>query len=357
MVVCIAEKPSVAREIANVLGAKNQKDGYLEGNGYQVTWTFGHLCELKEPHEYTSVWKNWSLSQLPMIPPRFGIKLKPDKGVEKQFSIIEGLFQNADEIINCGDAGQEGELIQRWVMQKAGAKCPVKRLWVNSLTEEAIKEAIAVAKEYGLPNDGEDSLEAKATKLIPDALMRKGTTLIKANDFANAVATLKEATEYDAQNGKIWLLLAQALIKTGADEEAVDALKSAAEFGQAQKANALLYKEYIKLGDAKKKERGGLNDALAYYDLALAIEENAQLVLKIANTQLQGGSNAKAISSFKRYLELSPDAENANDVIYTIAATAQKAGDNATAIQYYTKLKGDAKYGATATQMLSQLNK
>ena len=125
MIVCIAEKPSVAREIANVLGAKSQKDGYLEGNGYQVTWTFGHLCELKEPHEYTPMWKSWSLSQLPMIPPRFGIKLKEDKGIEKQFNIIEGLFQKADEIINCGDAGQEGELIQRWVMQKAAAKCPV----------------------------------------------------------------------------------------------------------------------------------------------------------------------------------------------------------------------------------------
>ena len=150
MIVCIAEKPSVAREIAHVLGANNQKDGYLEGNGYQVTWTFGHLCELKEPHEYTPMWKSWSLSALPMIPPRFGIKLKQDKGVEKQFQIIEGLFQNADEIINCGDAGQEGELIQRWVMQKAAAKCPVKRLWVNSLTEEAIKEGFQTLKDQSV---------------------------------------------------------------------------------------------------------------------------------------------------------------------------------------------------------------
>ena len=114
----------MAREIANVLGAKTQKDGYLEGNGYQVTWTFGHLCELKEPHEYTPMWKSWSLGQLPMIPPRFGIKLKQDKGVEKQFHIIEGLMQKADEIINCGDAGQEGELIQRWVMQKRERSAP-----------------------------------------------------------------------------------------------------------------------------------------------------------------------------------------------------------------------------------------
>ena len=117
MIVCIAEKPSVARDIANVLGAKNDRGGFMEGNGYQVTWTFGHLCELKEPGEYTPMWKSWSLAQLPMIPPRFGIKLKDDKGIEKQFSIIEKLMQAADGIINCGDAGQEGELIQRWVMQ------------------------------------------------------------------------------------------------------------------------------------------------------------------------------------------------------------------------------------------------
>jgi DNA topoisomerase-3 len=130
----------VARDIADVLGAKNKKDGYIEGNGYQVTWTFGHLCTLKDPHEYTPLWKAWSLSSLPMIPPRFGIKLIPDQGIERQFHTIEKLMQAADQIINCGDAGQEGELIQRWVMQKAGAKCPVKRLWISSLTEEAIRE-------------------------------------------------------------------------------------------------------------------------------------------------------------------------------------------------------------------------
>ena len=143
MIVCIAEKPSVAKEIADVLGAKTRREGYLEGNGYQVTWTFGHLCTLKEPHDYTSQWKSWSLSSLPMIPPRFGIKLIDNQGIEKQFGIIKGLMQNADMIINCGDAGQEGELIQRWVMQKAEAKCPVKRLWVSSLTEEAIREGFA----------------------------------------------------------------------------------------------------------------------------------------------------------------------------------------------------------------------
>ena len=147
MIVCIAEKPSVARDIANVLGAKTDRGGFLEGNGYQVTWTFGHLCELKSPGEYTPMWKAWSLAQLPMIPPRFGIKLKEDKGIEKQFAIIEKLMQAADGIINCGDAGQEGELIQRWVMQKAGAKCPVQRLWISSLTEEAIREGFQTLKD------------------------------------------------------------------------------------------------------------------------------------------------------------------------------------------------------------------
>ena len=143
MIVCIAEKPSVAKEIADVPGARTRRDGYYEGNGYQVTWTFGHLCTLKEPHDYTPQWKNWSLGSLPMIPPRFGIKLIDNQGIEKQFGIIKSLMQKADMIINCGDAGQEGELIQRWVMQKAEAKCPVKRLWVSSLTEEAIREAFA----------------------------------------------------------------------------------------------------------------------------------------------------------------------------------------------------------------------
>ena len=147
MIVCIAEKPSVARDIAKVLGATNDRGGFIEGNGYQVTWTFGHLCELKEPAEYSPMWKAWSLSQLPMIPTRFGIKLKDDKGVEKQFAIIEKLMQAADGIINCGDAGQEGELIQRWVIQKAGAKCPVQRLWISSLTEEAIREGFQTLKD------------------------------------------------------------------------------------------------------------------------------------------------------------------------------------------------------------------
>ena len=147
MIVCIAEKPSVAKDIARIIGATTSRDGYMEGNGYQVTWTFGHLCTLKEPHDYTPMWKSWSLSALPMIPPRFGIKLIPDKGIAKQFAVIEQLMQKADSIINCGDAGQEGELIQRWVMQKAKAQCRVKRLWISSLTDEAIREGFRQLKD------------------------------------------------------------------------------------------------------------------------------------------------------------------------------------------------------------------
>ena len=147
MIVCIAEKPSVARDIARIIGATSSRDGYMEGNGYQVTWTFGHLCTLKEPGDYTPAWKPWALTQLPMVPQRFGIKLIDDNGIKKQFSIIERLMQAADGIVNCGDAGQEGELIQRWVMQKAQATCPVKRLWISSMTDEAIREGFANLKD------------------------------------------------------------------------------------------------------------------------------------------------------------------------------------------------------------------
>ena len=147
MIVCIAEKPSVARDIARILGATATHKGYIEGNGYQVTWTFGHLCTLKEPDDYTPMWRRWSLGSLPMIPQRFGIKLIEDKGVAEQFAVIERLMQAADGIINCGDAGQEGELIQRWVMQKAQAKCPVKRLWISSMTDEAIRDGFNTLKD------------------------------------------------------------------------------------------------------------------------------------------------------------------------------------------------------------------
>ncbi len=167
MIVCIAEKPSVARDIADVLGAREKKDGYIEGNGYQVTWTFGHLCTLKEPHEYTPNWKSWSLGSLPMIPPRFGIKLISNPTYERQFHTIENLMQHADMIINCGDAGQEGELIQRWVMQKAGARCPVKRLWISSLTEEAIREGFAMLRDA---SDFQPLYEAGLSRAIGDWL-------------------------------------------------------------------------------------------------------------------------------------------------------------------------------------------
>lgn len=173
MKVCIAEKPSVAREIANVLGANSKKDGYFEGNGYQVTWTFGHFCTLKEPHEYYSQWKRWSLDVLPMIPPRFGIKLLDNDGVIKQFGVIENLIAKADEVINCGDAGQEGELIQRWVMQKAQCKCPVKRLWISSLTEDAIREGFQKLREQ---KEFDKLYEAGLSRAIGDWLLGMNAT-------------------------------------------------------------------------------------------------------------------------------------------------------------------------------------
>ncbi len=146
MKVCIAEKPSVAKDIAQIIGAKQRKDGYFEGNGYQVTWTFGHLCTLKEPRDYLEEWRYWNLRHLPMVPSRFGIKVMDDSGVQKQFHIIARLVQNAEEVINCGDAGQEGEVIQRWVLHLAKCKAPIKRLWISSLTEEAIKEGFSNLK-------------------------------------------------------------------------------------------------------------------------------------------------------------------------------------------------------------------
>jgi DNA topoisomerase-3 len=143
MKVCITEKPSVAKDIAQILGADIRREGYYEGGDYIVTWTYGHLCTLKEPADYTERWKRWSLGVLPMIPEKFGIKVIADTGIERQFKVIENLISTADEVINCGDAGQEGELIQRWVMQKAGIKCPVKRLWISSLTDDSIKEGFS----------------------------------------------------------------------------------------------------------------------------------------------------------------------------------------------------------------------
>ena len=274
MIVCIAEKPSVAREIANILGAKSTKDGYLEGNGYQVTWTFGHLCELKEPHEYTSMWKNWSLSQLPMIPPRFGIKLKPDKGVEKQFGIIEGLFQKADEIINCGDAGQEGELIQRWVMQKAAAKCPVKRLWVNSLTEEAIKEGFQTLKDQSAY---QGLYEAGLMRAIGDWLLGMNATRlytlkyaagkrqvlsvgrVQTPTLALVVARQREIDNFVPKQSWVLSTLYRDTkfnaIERDEEAEAEDAaaVAAAAEKGKKQKPKGIIYKplEYATEAEGK----------------------------------------------------------------------------------------------------------
>ena len=173
MIVCVAEKPSVGAYIANVLGANQRRDGYFEGNGYQVTWTFGHLCALLDPQEYTEQWKAWSLSSLPMIPARFSIKVSGDEGVHKQFNVIKSLIEQADEVINCGDAGQEGELIQRWVYQQAGCKCPVKRLWVNSLTEEAIKDGFQQLKDQ---SEYQHLYEAGLMRAIGDWLLGMNAT-------------------------------------------------------------------------------------------------------------------------------------------------------------------------------------
>ena len=173
MIVCVAEKPSVGEYIARVLGANQRKNGYFEGNGYQVTWTFGHLCALLDPQEYTEQWKAWSLSSLPMIPSRFSIKVSGDEGVHKQFNVIKSLIDQADEVINCGDAGQEGELIQRWVYQQAGCKCPVKRLWVSSLTEEAIREGFAALKDQ---SEYQHLYEAGMMRAIGDWLLGMNAT-------------------------------------------------------------------------------------------------------------------------------------------------------------------------------------
>lgn len=181
MIVCIAEKPSVAREIAAVLGARSKRDGYIEGNGYQVTWVFGHLCTLKEPHEYNPQWKRWNIADLPLIPQRFGIKLIENDGSIKQFKIIESLVKNADSVINCGDAGQEGELIQRWVLQKAECKCPVHRLWISSLTEEAIREGFEKLRPQ---SDFDKLYEAGAMRAIGDWLLGMNATRIYTLRYA-----------------------------------------------------------------------------------------------------------------------------------------------------------------------------
>lgn len=187
MKVCIAEKPSVAKDIAEVLGAKQRKDGYYEGNGYQVTWTFGHFCTLKEPHDYTERWKSWRLEELPMIPSSFGIKLIENAGVKKQFAIIENLVQHCDEVINCGDAGQEGELIQRWVLLKAKCTVPVKRLWISSLTEQAIREGFQKLKDSEQYNN---LYAAGSARAIGDWLLGMNATRLFTRKFGQGKVVL-----------------------------------------------------------------------------------------------------------------------------------------------------------------------
>ena len=173
MKVCVCEKHSVAQSIAQIVGAGSKRDGYYEGNGYAVTWTVGHLCCLYEPHDYSQGWKPWSLGALPMIPQKFDIKLIDNEGYKRQFQVIESLFGQADEIINCGDAGQEGELIQRWVMKKAGATCPVKRLWISSLTDDAIREGF----EHLRPQEEYDRLYyAGLSRAIGDWILGMNAT-------------------------------------------------------------------------------------------------------------------------------------------------------------------------------------
>lgn len=187
MIVCIAEKPSVAKDIAEVLGAKQRNDGYYEGNGYQVTWTFGHLCTLKEPHDYNEQWKYWKLEDLPILPNNFGIKLIENKGVEKQFNTIAKLVQNCTEVINCGDAGQEGELIQRWVLLKAKCKVPIKRLWISSLTEEAIREGfdkLQDSKKY------DNLYSAGSARAIGDWMLGINGTRLFTKKFGQGKSTL-----------------------------------------------------------------------------------------------------------------------------------------------------------------------
>ena len=183
MIVCITEKPSVAKDIATILGASVKRDGYYEGNGYKVTWTFGHLCTLKEPADYTDLWKRWSLGALPMIPPKFGIKLLGQDSIVRQFNVIKSLIGEADEVINCGDAGQEGELIQRWVMQKAECNKPVKRLWISSLTDESIREGFNSLRPQ---NDFNNLYYAGLSRAIGDWILGMNATRLYSLKYSSA---------------------------------------------------------------------------------------------------------------------------------------------------------------------------
>ncbi len=187
MKLCIAEKPSVAKDLAEILGAKTRRDGYFEGNGYCVTWTFGHLCSLKDPEDYNPIWKSWRLEDLPIIPEQFGIKIKNDSGIQKQFKTIETLVAQAEEVINCGDAGQEGELIQRWVLLKAKCKVPIKRLWISSLTEEAIREGFNKLKDS---RDFDNLFAAGNSRAVGDWVLGINGTRLYTRKFGKNQMTL-----------------------------------------------------------------------------------------------------------------------------------------------------------------------
>jgi DNA topoisomerase-3 len=187
MVLCIAEKPSVARDLADILGAKTRRDGYWEGNGYWVSWTIGHLCTLKEPQDYNENWKYWKLQDLPIIPASFGVKVVEESGIKRQFECLERLIQECAEVINCGDAGQEGELIQRWVLLKAKCTKPVKRLWISSLTEEAIREGFQTLKAA---SQYDNLYAAGSARAIGDWLLGINATRAFTKKFGNGVSTL-----------------------------------------------------------------------------------------------------------------------------------------------------------------------
>ncbi|OQP63665.1 type IA DNA topoisomerase [Niastella populi] len=290
MKVCIAEKPSVARDIAAVIGAKERKEGYLEGNGYQVTWTFGHFCTLKEPHDYTEQWKYWRLEDLPMIPPSFGIKLINNEGVQKQFKIIEQLVTQCEEVINCGDAGQEGELIQRWVLLKAQCTAPVKRLWISSLTEQAIREGFQKLKEASQYDNlyaagsaraiGDWLLGMNATRLFTKKFAQGKTVLsigrVQTPTLAMIVARQKEINAF--QSEEYWEL--KTIYRETEFTAAIDRIKVQ---DRAEKGLAYLKEHPFEITSFEKKEGKEGNPRL--FDLtALQVEANKKFAYSADDT-------------------------------------------------------------------------
>ena len=290
MKLCIAEKPSVAKDIAQVIGANQRKDGYYEGNGYQVTWTFGHLCTLKEPHDYSNQWKSWDLNYLPIVPPAFGIKLIANKGVEKQFRTIEKLVSQCSEVINCGDAGQEGELIQRWVLQKAKNKAPLRRLWISSLTEEAIKEGFQQLKDGNLYNNlyaagsaraiGDWLLGINATRVFtkkyapPKSVLSIGR--VQTPTLAMIVERQKEIDAFVVE--EYWEL--KTLYRETEFIATIDRLKS---LEKAENGLAYLKNKDFEITNAEIKE--GKEKAPRLFDLtSLQVEANKKIAYSADNT-------------------------------------------------------------------------